>query len=273
MEVRDRNVLVTGASHGIGREIAAAFAGAGARPVLVGRDEAALAQAAGETGGVALAVDLADPAQVAGLWDRAERAVGPLHVLVNNAGAAYAGDLAEAEWADVEEVFQVNVLAPMRLCRDALIRMTVQAGGGHLVNMSSLAGAATLPGMAPYAASKAALSHFTAELRLELAGLPIGTTLVELGPIPTQMLSDSKKHPPTDAGFRRLYNLRLLVDVDPSTVAAAVVAAVRRGRSHVRLPRRGAPLAMLPGLPRLASELAYLGVPRRTHASPAQRGG
>jgi NAD(P)-dependent dehydrogenase (short-subunit alcohol dehydrogenase family) len=91
-------------------------------------------------------------------------------------------------------------------------------------------------GMAPYAACKAALSHFIAELRLELAGLPIGMTLVELGPIPTQMLRDAKKHPATDAGFRRLYNLRLLVEVDPSTVAAAVVAAVRRGRSHVRLP-------------------------------------
>ncbi|HSP36570.1 MAG TPA: SDR family NAD(P)-dependent oxidoreductase [Frankiaceae bacterium] len=116
-----------------------------------------------------------------------------MHVPVNNAGAAYADDLADAKWANVEEVIQVNVLAPMRLCRYAVIRMTVQPGGGHLINMSSLAGVAMLPGMAPYAVSKAALSHFTAELRLELAGLLIGTTLVKLGPIPTQMLRDAKK--------------------------------------------------------------------------------
>jgi short-subunit dehydrogenase len=72
-------------------------------------------------------------------------------------------------------------------------------GGGHVVNVSSTAGCSALPGLVSYSASKAALSHFTAGLRADLRGLPIGTTLVELGPIPTEMLGHTDDYEPTAA--------------------------------------------------------------------------
>ena len=95
------------------------------------------------------------------------------------------------------------------------------------------------PGLVAYCASKAALSHFTAGLRADLGGLPIGTTLVELGPIPTEMLAEVDSYEPTARSFRRFYRARLMVDVPREKVADEVVAAVQEGRRHVRLPKRG----------------------------------
>ena len=70
-------------------------------------------------------------------------------------------------------------------------------GGGHIVNVSSMADCAVFPGLVAYSASKAALSHFTAGLRADLRGLSIGTTLVELGPIPTDLLAEAEDYAPT----------------------------------------------------------------------------
>ena len=105
-------------------------------------------------------------------------------------------------------------------------------GGGHIVNVSSMASCAVSPGLATYSASKAALSHFTAGLRADLRGLSIGTTLVELGPISTDMLAqdqDTSRRPtPSNA-----YRMRLIVDVPREKVAEKVVEAVQKGRRYV----------------------------------------
>lgn len=263
MDLQGVNVLVTGASRGIGREIATSFAAAGATPVLVARDEDALAEVAARTNGVALRADLNSPVDVEGLWARAEAAVGPISVLINNAGVVEPGNFADSDAAMLEQTLRVNVLSPMYLCRDAISSMQVR-GSGHLVNVSSLAGVATAPGLVAYSASKAALNHFTRVLAVETSDQPIGTTLVELGPVPTDMLRHAKGHPPTERSFRRMYRLGLLVDVPASTVAAAIVRAVRTGQPHVRLPRRAASLAMLAEAPRAASRAILVRVPRRT---------
>ncbi len=113
----------------------------------------------------------------------------------------------------------------------------LRRGGGHIVNISSLAGCGVMPGLVAYCASKAALSHFTAGLRADLRGLPIGTTLVELGPIPTDMLAGTEDYEPTAEAFRRFYRTRLTVDVPREKVADEVVQAVQKGRRHVRLPK------------------------------------
>ena len=263
MQLQGRNVLITGGTRGIGHELAKGFAAAGCRPLLVGRDEAALDHVAEETGGVALVADLSDPQQVDGLWARAESAAGTVHVLVNNAGVAEAGDFADCDWARVTRMMQVDLLAPMRLCRDAVQSMR-SSGGGHIVNVSSLAGVLPPPGLAAYSAAKAGLDHLTRALRIELAGLPIGTTLVEIGPVPTGMLSEVTQHEPTDLAFRRMYNLRLLVEVSAVNVAQAIVTAVRQGRHHVRLPRRAAALALIAQTPTAIGTVALTAVPRRS---------
>jgi len=122
--------------------------------------------------------------------------------------------------------------------------------------------------MASYSSSKAGLSHLTAGLRADLRGTPVGTTLVELGPIPTEMLDRVESCEPARASFRRLYRLHLLVDVDREVVARTVVEAVASGRRHVRHPKRALAFPLLTEAPRRVVELLLTGVPARA-AAPA----
>ena len=136
----------------------------------------------------------------------------------------------------------------------------LQRGGGHIVNVSSLDGIGVFPGLVTYSASKAALSHFTAGLRGDLRGLPIGTTLIELGPVPTDMLAQTDDFQPTAKSFERFYRARLPVDVPRAKVADEIVRAVQKGKKHVRLPKRSAVSSMLAEAPRRFTELALTGV-------------
>ncbi|POX87520.1 short-chain dehydrogenase [Mycobacterium kansasii] len=267
MELAQKRVLITGASRGIGEALAHAFAGAGATVALVARTEGLLRTLAVELGGSAHIADLSDPGQVATLIDRVEDEVGPIDVLVNNAGIDNStGGFADAPDDDLRKVTQVNYLAPAELCRRAIPRM-LRRGAGHIVNVSSMGGCVVLPGLVSYSASKAALSHFTAGLRADLRGLPIRTTLVELGPIPTDLLAHTEDYPPTADSFRRLYRMHLMVDVTREVVADQVVSAVQKGRKHVRLPRRAAVFSMLAEAPRRTAELVLTGIPHQTKRS------
>ena len=173
------------------------------------------------------------------LIQRVEDEAGPIDVLVNNAGVGNGENFAIASNDHLRHITEVNYLAPAELCRQAIPRM-LGRGGGHIVNVSSMAGCAAFPGLTAYGASKAALSHFTAGLR-DLRGLSIGTTLVELGPIPTDMLAQAVEYEPAAKSFQRGYRLRIMVDVSRERVAETVVGAVQKGRRHVRNPqaRRG----------------------------------
>lgn len=264
MELRRKRVLITGASRGIGESLSHAFAGAGAAVALVARSKDAIRELAAELGGTAHPADLSDPAQVAALIGRVEDEAGPIDVLVNNAGVGVPAAFTDAPDDDLRQVTQVNYLAPAELCRQAIPRM-LGRGGGHIVNISSMAGCAVFPGLVTYSASKAALSHFTAGLRADLHGLSIGTTLVELGPIPTDMLAGTEDYEPTARAFRRLYRTRLTVDVPREKVADKVVEAVQKGRKHVRIPKRGALGPLLCEAPRRATELMLSGVPHQVN--------
>jgi uncharacterized protein len=264
MELRGKRVLITGASRGIGESLAHTFAGAGARVALVARNRDALEALAAELRGTAHAADLSDPLQVAGLIPRLEDEDGPIDVLVNNAGIENLGSFVDAPADEMRQVTQVNYLAPAELCRQAIPAM-LRRGGGHIVNVSSMGGVTALPGAVTYCASKAALSHFTAGLRADLRGLPIGTTLVELGPIPTDMLAQGNDYGPTGKSFQRAYRLHVMVDVPREKVAVEVVKAVQTGRRHVRLPKRGALFPLLVEAPRRAAEIMLTGVPHQAN--------
>ena len=119
-------------------------------------------------------------------------------------------------------------------------------------------------GLVAYSASKAALTHFTAGLRADLRGLPIGTTVVEAGLIkPTEMAESVLSYGPTRAAFARLYRIGMLRDSHRDDVADAVVAAVASGRRHVRLPKRARLTPMLVESVRRAVELLLTGVKPR----------
>jgi short-subunit dehydrogenase len=262
MDLGGRTVLVTGASRGIGEALAKRFVAEGAHVVGVARNADLLGKVMADIGGTALVADLADPAQVDGLISRAERDTGPVDVLVNNAGLDMAGPLVTTKPADIRAIHEVNLLTPIELCRQVLPGMLVR-GRGHIVNMSSLAGVAGFSGMTSYCSTKGGLTNFTGVLRLELKGTPIGTTLVEPGPIPTDMLEHVNDFEPTRKSFDRFYKLQLLVDVPKEQVADEIVTAVKRGKRHVRIPKRALTFPLLNEAPRRLVEALLIGVRSR----------
>jgi short-subunit dehydrogenase len=262
MDLNGRRVLVTGASRGIGEAIARRCAGVGARVALVARSEGPLKELAAELGGTAHPTDLADAEAVNGLISRVEADGGPIDVLVNNAGIDLSGHFLSNAPDDLEQIYRVNLLTPVHLCHQVLPGM-LERGRGHIVNVSSLAGIGVFPGLVAYSSTKAGLTHFTAGLRADLKGQHIGTTAVELGPIPTDMLAHVDSYRPTERSFHRFYLTRMLVDVPKEVVADRVVDAVIHNRRHVRIPKRQAWNAMLTEAPRRLVELLLVGVPHQ----------
>lgn len=163
-----RRVLIAGGSKGIGREMALAFAGAGAQVSVCARGQAGLealcadARAQG-TPLHAFSTDLADPGQIQA-WLQAAGAFGGIDVLVNNAtGYGMADD--EDDWA---ASLQIDLMAAVRASRLALPWLRA-SGDACILNLSSIAAQQPRPGGAPYAAAKAALSHYTTSQALALA--------------------------------------------------------------------------------------------------------
>ena len=259
MELDGKRVLITGASRGIGAALADEFAAAGARLALVARGSERLRDLASLLNASSYAVDLTDPNQVPGLIGRVEADGGPIDVLVNNAGVETVGEFVQQSWADVESLYRLNLLTPVELCHQVLPGM-LDRRSGHLVNMSSLAGVTAFPGMAAYSSSKAGLTHFTAGLRADLRGRSVKTTVVELGPVATDMLDRAKSYRPVDDSFARAYQLKVLTELDAEVVAREVVTAVRRNRRHVRLPRRAGFAASIAEVPRRGTEWLLTGV-------------
>jgi 3-oxoacyl-[acyl-carrier protein] reductase len=174
-ELAGRVALVTGGGRGIGRGIALELARAGARVAVAARTLEQVEATAAETGGVAIRADVSDRADVERMVAEAERELGPLDVLVNNAGIALweeaAWELEPEEWW---HVLEVNVLGVYLGCRAAIPGM-IARGGGRIVNVAS--GAAYLPGSTStaYSASKAAVHRFSETLAAQLAphGIPV----------------------------------------------------------------------------------------------------
>jgi len=263
VQISGAHVLITGASRGIGAELAAQAAARGASCTLVSRSEPALRESAAALGGHPLACDLSDPAARAGLVDRAQQLAGrPVDVLVNCAGVDGIGGMLEVDAEQLRELYEVNLLAPVELVRQVLPGMVARRRG-HLLTVSSGFSTFTGPGLVPYASSKAGLSHFHGGVELELRGTGVGTTLVEPGPVDTAMFGDIESHRLTRAVMHRLLALRLTRLVQPESVARAALDAVEAGRRHVVPPRRMAPALALDWIPRRAADLLLTGVPRR----------
>lgn len=260
MDLRGKRVLITGASRGVGEALAECLSAAGARVALVARSAEALETLARRLGGKAYPCDLANPEAVAQLLERVETDGGPVDILVNNAALEVANVLDEMTPQEVRDVLQVDLLTPVELCRQMVARLRARGSTGHIVNVSSMAGNAPLPGLSTYSAAKAGLSHFTAGFRAEVAPLGIGATLVELGPVRTAMLESVMRFPPTFATFQRIYRLRLAVDVPRETIAVAILRAIERGHAHVRLPQRSFLFPWLSELPRLISRWVLWGI-------------
>lgn len=263
MKLSGAHVLVTGASRGIGACVAEGAARRGATVTLVARSAEALAERARALGGHALPCDLGDAAQRSDLVARAEAAAGrPVDVLVSCAGVDAVDGLLDVTAERLQQVFEVNLVAPTELLRQVVPGM-VARGRGHLVTVSSGFSTVIGPGFVPYASSKAGLSHFHSGLRLELRGTGIGMTLVEPGPVQTAMYGDIEAHRLAHAVMRRFLRLRLTRIVAPEDVATRLLDAVEHDRAHVVPVRRMTPVLAFDWLPRRVAELVLTGVPRR----------
>jgi NAD(P)-dependent dehydrogenase (short-subunit alcohol dehydrogenase family) len=169
-----KSALVTGASSGLGQHFARVLAAAGARVVLAARRldrlrelQAEIRGAGGEAWPVAL--DVTDRASVARAFEEGEAAVGPITILVNNAGVpsgSFFAKTSEQEWRDV---MAVNLDGVFRVGQEAARRMAAHGGGGSIVNIASILGFGALKSLSAYAASKAAVVSLTKSMALELA--------------------------------------------------------------------------------------------------------
>lgn len=219
-DLSGRCALVTGASGGIGGEIARALHAQGATVGLSGTREAplrALADALGERAHV-LPCDLSDAAAVEALPKQAVEAMGSLDILVNNAGITRDTLFVRLKDEDWQAVIDVNLTAAMRLCRGS-IRGMIKARWGRIINITSVVGTTGNPGQANYCAAKAGLVGLSKSLAQEVAARGITVNCVAPGFIETAMtekLTDEQK-----AGI--LASVPMGAMGTPADIGAAVV--------------------------------------------------
>ncbi len=198
-DLSGKTALVTGASGDIGRAIAKALHGQGAKVALTGTRAEALNQLAGELGERAhvVAANLSDPADTERLAKDAEAALGgQLDILVNNAGITKDGLLMRMKDEDWQAVIEVNLNAGMRLSRAAL-RGMMKRRYGRIIGISSVVGATGNPGQANYAAAKAGMIGFSKALAQEVASRGITVNVIAPGMIKTPMtdvLTDEQRN-------------------------------------------------------------------------------
>src|SRR5438093_9633563 len=172
MELPGAVVVVTGASAGIGRATALAFAHEGSTVVAAARREDRLADLVAEiegAGGHAMAVrcDVTDLAQVQQLERRVREAYGRCEVLVNNAGIPGGGPFTSLSMEQIERVTRVNYLGVL-YCTKAFLPLMLERSRGHIVNVASMAGRFAVPGASVYTATKHAVVAFSEALYFEL---------------------------------------------------------------------------------------------------------
>ena len=188
LDFKNKTVIVTGGSEGVGAAVARSFAAAGANLVLVARGREKLERVQAELGDRAavqiVAMDVSDFDACVTLFKTAAGRFGNVHVLVNNAGYHERGPAEKVDAAALGRMIDVNLKAPVVLSRLAVPYLR-KAGGGAIINVASLAGRTPVPGAATYSASKFGLRAFTYALGDELAGSGIKVAVVSPGPIDT----------------------------------------------------------------------------------------
>lgn len=188
MIFKDKTVIITGGSEGVGSEVARLFAEAGANLMLVARNKKNLEAVAEQLRDKAkveiFAMDVSDADACVDVFKKSKFEFGRVDILINNAGAHARGLVEEVDAVDLAKVVDVNLRAPIVLTRIALPYIR-ESGSGAIINVGSLAGRTPVPGAATYSSTKAGLRAFTLALAEELRGSGIKIGLVSPGPIDT----------------------------------------------------------------------------------------
>jgi short-subunit dehydrogenase len=247
MDLNGKRVVITGASRGIGAEIAKEFAAAGSQVILSARTEDAISGLANEVNGIAIPFDANDSEDVRTYIDRVEANAGPIDVLINNAGIEKSTLIEDITEEEIEETLRVNLITPQILTAAVLPKM-LSRGSGHLVYTSSIAATTGNPAMSAYCSSKAGLTRYAESLRMELRYTPLNVSILHLGPVDTVMWDGIDTDPLMKRGVDRFMKLGFMAVADPIKVAKATAKAVEKNKSEVRLPRRMAVNAALNGI-------------------------
>lgn len=265
-ELSGTNAIVTGVSRGIGVHIARALARRGVNLALAARSVDALEEVRDEVeslgvDAVAIPTDLARPAQVQRLAEKAQRQLGAPDILINNAGVEITAPYESQPTAGIETAVKVNLLGAMLLTRAVLPEMLEQ-GRGHIVNISSLAGQIGLPYLTPYAATKAGLNMFTHSLRAELIDKPVGASVICPGFIADAGMYSRKDKPDGNAPTAMTPTTR-------NKVVDAVIKAIDKDKAQLTVnPLPVRPLTILREVftgitPRLHKTLGTTGFARQ----------
>ncbi|MSP73741.1 MAG: SDR family oxidoreductase [Myxococcales bacterium] len=243
-----RHVVITGASSGIGESLARAFAARGDDLTLVARRGERLETLAVELRGKGVRVhtvekDLSEVETATDFLLPAEAVLGPVDVLVNNAGVQRLGVFAEASVEEVEAQLRLNLLTPLRLSRAVLPGM-ISRGRGVLVDVVSLGALAPTPYMAAYCASKAGLAAASEALHGELRGTGVHILTVYPGPVDTAMGQSAY------AAYGQTLAVRATPTGRPEVLALKILSAMDRRVGRLIYPRVYTLSRWFPGLTR-----------------------
>jgi NAD(P)-dependent dehydrogenase (short-subunit alcohol dehydrogenase family) len=228
--------VVTGGGRGIGKALALALASEGCRVAIGDVDVASAEASAAEIGGdtVGLPLDVTDRPGFTAFLDEVERRLGPIDVLVNNAGIMPVGPLDEEDDATAIRVLEINLHGVIHGTKEAMRRMKPR-GTGHIVNIASMAGKGGAPYLATYCASKHGVVGLSEAVRAELRGTGVESSVVLPYFVRTELIAGIDETPTVPHSA-------------PEEVADAVIDALQYNRFEVWIPRRLRPTWALSNL-------------------------
>ena len=231
MDFKDKIVLITGASSGIGKETAIQFAKKGANVILVARRKQKLEQIADDLKKFNVSImicecDVSDKLQVEKMAKLVLEKYNSIDILVNNAGFAIYGSVFDLTTQEIESQMATNYFG-MIYCIKNFLPSMIQKKSGHIVNVASVAASFGLPGIASYCASKFAMLGFSEGLKHELKGTGVGITVVS----PIMVRTDFFDHP----SFQKMPKYSPL-SLSDKTVAKAILRAASSPRLEIIVP-------------------------------------
>jgi len=228
--LRDKVVLITGASSGIGALLAQAVAAEGAVTILTGRNEERLRQVATGINGIASykVMDVRQDTQVLACMNEIEREYGRVDILINNAGYGMFSRIQDMDIDQYHDMIDTNYLGVVR-CTKAVLPIMEKQGKGHIVNIASMAGKIGSAKSTSYSATKHALLGFTDSLRMELRGSGIKVSSVNPGPIETEFFQIA------DPEGSYLKNIKWLM-MKPDYVVRKITKLLHTQKAELNLP-------------------------------------
>lgn len=231
---KDRIVVITGASSGIGREAALEFAREGAKTALLSRSREKLQKVAEEIRAVnpnvlVVPADVSVPGEVSEAVRKVLSDFGGIDILFNNAGSSFVGGIEDDDFIEkTKQLLDIDYFGTVRVTREVLPTMKKQ-GSGHIINMSSVVGRKAFPRFGGYSSAMHAVTAFSDALRQELRGSGINVSTIHPGLTQTPLLNDVRPEdmPPP---FRRM------TPIPPQQVAKALLSGIHHNQARIVVP-------------------------------------